>query len=193
MDLSNYQLVVAPAIQLVNPERARHFERTAKHARFIFGPRTGFRDMNGKVHPGGQPGPLAALLGCKLLDFDAMPSLVHAQAAGHRIETWAEAYRPTTGSHVVAYDDGPLAGMSAVVRNGNCLTIGAWSPSLIDELISIELRAIGITPMRLPDGLRRVSLGERTIWLNFNQTPMLSPTGVSLDPVSWRIEPTRKD
>ncbi len=192
-DLSDYQLVVAPAIQLVGPERARHFERAAKHARFIFGPRTGFRDSNGKVHPGGQPGPLGSLLGCRLLEFDAMPPLVCAHAAGHRVETWAEGYRTTTGTDVVAYDDGPLAGMSAAVRSGNCLTIGAWSRSLIDELISIELRAIGIAAMRLPDGLRRVSLGERTIWLNFNQTPVLSPTGVALDPVSWRIEPSRKD
>jgi beta-galactosidase len=192
-DLSGYRLVVAPALQLMSAERARRLESVARRARMVFGPRTGFRDMNGKVHPGGQPGPLANLLGCRLGNFDAMPPLVTASAGGHVVETWAESYRPAAGSSVVAYDDGPLRGMSAVVRHGNCLTIGAWGRSLIEHLLAIELRAIGIEPMQLPDGLRRVATGERTIWLNFTATMQRTPAGLPVEPVSWRMEPSRKD
>jgi hypothetical protein len=83
--------------------------------------------------------------------------------------------------------------MASVIRNRHCLTIGAWSRSLIEELLESELTAIGIEPMRLPDGLRRVSVGERTIWLDFDDAPRRTPTGLALDPVSWRIEPSRKE
>jgi hypothetical protein len=83
--------------------------------------------------------------------------------------------------------------MSAVVRHGNCLTIGARGRSLIEHLLAIELRAIGIEPMQLPDGLRRVATGERTIWLNFTETMQRTPAGLPVEPVSWRMEPSRKD
>ena len=50
--------------------------------------------MNGKVHPGGQPGPLTELLGCRLLNFDAMPPLVHSiRRRVIAVEIWAESYR----------------------------------------------------------------------------------------------------
>lgn len=192
-DLSSYRLVVAPALQLIGAERTRQLERAARHARIILGPRAGFRDLNAKVHLGGQPGPLEPLAGCRMTNFDGMPPLVSVFAGSHEVTNWAEGYRLTTGTGLVAYDDGPLRGMSAVVRNGACITIGAWSRSLIEEILSGELRAIGIEPVLLPDGLRRVSTGGRTIWLNFTETEQRAPAGLTLDPVSWRIESPRKD
>jgi hypothetical protein len=128
-----------------------------------------------------------------LLNFDAMPPLVSVSAGGHPVEIWTENYRTTLGTGVVAYDGGPFAGAAAVVRHGNCLTIGAWSRSLIVELLASELRTIGIEPVPLPDGLRRVGIGDRTTWLNFTETSQRTPTGLALDPVSWRVEPRRKD
>ncbi len=61
------------------------------------------------------------------------------------------------------------------------------------QLLALELRSIGIEPMPLPDGLRRVDTGTRTIWLNFNETLRRTPTGLTVEPVSWRIESRRKD
>ena len=83
------------------------------------------------MHEDGQPGPLRELVGHALLNFDGMRPGLTVRAGGHEVvQTWAEAYRPTTGTAVVAYDDGPLAGEAAVVRNGNAVSIGAWSTSL---------------------------------------------------------------
>lgn len=192
-DLSAYRLIVAPALQLLDERRAAHLGRYAATARMVFGPRTGFRDLYGKVHATGQPGPLATLLGCRMQNFDAMPPLVTTSAGGHSVEIWAENYRPTTGDAVVAYDDGPLHGTAAVVRYGNCLTIGAWSRSLIEELLSTEARAIGRSPQRLPDGLRSVSTMDRTIWFNFTERVQRTPDGFTLEPVSWRIQSRRKE
>jgi len=187
-DLSAYRLIVAPALQLIDQDRAARLASYTHHARLVFGPRTGFRDLSGKAHADGQPGPLEALLGCRLMNFDAMPPLVSTTVEGHPVEIWAESYRPTMGEPVLAYSDGPLAGAAAVVRAGNSLAIGAWSRSLIDQLLASELRSIGIEPTPLPDGVRRVSLGDRIIWLNFSETAQRGPDGFALDPVSWRIQ-----
>ncbi len=193
-DLTGYRLIVAPALQLIDERRAMQLSGYSRHARMVFGPRTGFRDLAGKVHPAGQPGPLESLLGCRMANFDGMPPLVAVSAGGHRVETWAENYQTTAGASVVAYDDGPLAGTAAVVRFGNCLTIGAWSPSLIEDLLSAELRDVGLDPVRLPDGLRRSSVDDdRHIWLNFTESPQRPPGGLLLEPVSWRIQMSRKE
>ncbi len=192
-DLSDYRLIVAPALQLIDKARADRLTARSKSVRLVFGPRTGYRDLHGKVHATGQPGSLEPTLGCRLLNFDAMPPLVSVSAGGHLAEIWAENYRTTCGTSVVAYDDGPFAGTAAVVRYGNCLTIGVWSRPLIAELLANELRTIGIDPVPLPGGLRRVGVGDRTMWLNFTETSQRTPTGLALEPVSWRIEPRRKD
>ena len=71
--LDGYDVIVAPAIQIVDQRRADASGR-APHAMrsLVVGPRTGFRLPNGQVHPDGQPGPLRDLLGCTLLNFDAL-------------------------------------------------------------------------------------------------------------------------
>ena len=118
-DLSGYDVIVAPAIQLMGKERADHLASYAGNARLVFGPRTAYRTPTGRVHEDGQPGPLRDLVGHALLNFDGMRPGLTVHAGGHVVETWAEAYRPTTGTALFAYDDGPLAGQAAVVRNGN--------------------------------------------------------------------------
>lgn len=192
-DLGEYRLIVAPALQLIDETRASRLAACAETARIVFGPRTGFRDLHGRAHRTGQPGPLEPLLGCRMMNFDALPPLVTTSAGGHPVEIWAENYRPTIGSTVIAYDSGPLAGSAAAVRHDNCLTIGAWSSSLIETLLASELQSIGLQPIRLPDGLRRVATKNRTIWFNFAAMPQTTPTGSTLDPVSWRIESRRKE
>ncbi|MCA9860876.1 MAG: beta-galactosidase trimerization domain-containing protein, partial [Thermomicrobiales bacterium] len=192
-DLAGYRLIVAPALQLIDADRARRLTRWSKKARMVFGPRTGFRDRSGNVHSTGQPGPLEPLLGCRLRNTDAMPPQVTTLAAGHEVQIWAESYRVTRGDVVVAYDDGPFRGTAAVIRSGSCLTIGAWSTTLVRDLLATELAALGIPTVDLPKGVRRVSTRTREIWLNFNDTPTRTPGGLIVDPVSWCIERKRKD
>ena len=58
--------------------------------------------------------------------------------------TWAESYEPVGGKATHTYDDGPLAGKAAVVQNGNVTTIGAWSESLVKEVLAGLLEELGI-------------------------------------------------
>ncbi|MGH2615120.1 MAG: beta-galactosidase [Thermomicrobiales bacterium] len=199
-DLSGYDLVVAPAIQLVGQERARHLANTAHDALLLVGPRTGYRTPTGRVHEDGQPGPLTTLLGCKLKNIDSMrpglschvtaipPSpIAMGEGLGVRAEVWAESYALHGGAATHSYSDGPMAGEAAVVRHGNAVTLGAWSPDLIREVIAGLLAERGIPHQHLPEGVRVARRGGTETWMNFNQAPATLPDGSTLGPVSFEV------
>jgi beta-galactosidase len=190
-DLSGYKLVVAPALQIVGPERAANVARVAQEAILVVGPRTAYRTPTGRVHEDGQPGPLRPTLGCSLLNFDSLrPGLtVRAAPGDHVVATWAESYRVVApeAQTLVAYDDGPLAGQAAVVRNGNAVTIGAWSASLIGQVLAELLTEAGIAVTPLPDGVRIARRGNLVTRLNFTQDSVTLPDGSELGPVSFDI------
>jgi beta-galactosidase len=190
-DLSSYDLIVAPAIQLMGKERADHLASYAGEAILVFGPRAAYRTLSGRVHEDGQPGPLRDLAGHALLNFDAMRPGLTVRAGGHEVVTWAEAYRPTSGTAMVTYDDGPLAGQAAVVRNGNAISVGAWSASLLTDVLTSACREVGIPHLSLPDGVRVSRRGASEIWMNFNESDVRLPDGRTLGPVSFQITTNR--
>ncbi|MDF3016025.1 MAG: beta-galactosidase, partial [Thermomicrobiales bacterium] len=185
-DLSGYRLVVAPALQLMGDERARHLTEAARTAQLIFGPRTAYRTPSGRVYEDGQPGPLRDLLGLRLLNFDGLRPGLGVQVGTHPVETWAESYEPLGGEVTHTYADGPVAGQAAVVRNGNVTTVGAWSPSLIAEILTTLLAELQIPTTQLPDGVRVARRGAITTWMNFNLEPVTLADGTTLSPVSFQ-------
>ena len=143
--------------------------------------------MSGRVHEDGQPGPLRELVGHALRNYDGMRPGLTVRAGGHEVVTWAEAYRPITGTAIVTYDDGPFAGEAAVVRNGNAVSIGAWSSSLITEVLTGILDEAGVPHLSLPDGVRVSRRGASTIWMNFNESEAQLPDGSTIRPVAYQI------
>ena len=184
-DLAGYDLIVAPALQLVGQGRARHLAAAAGEALFLAGPRTAYRTPSGRVHEDGQPGPLRDLLGCALKNVDAMRPGLACHVGPHRVEIWAESYEPRGGEGVHRYSDGPMAGEAAVVRHGNAVTLGAWSPGLIREVLSGLLTERGIAHERLPEGVRVARRGGLATWMNFNEHVATLPNGSALEPVSF--------
>ncbi len=186
-DLTGYRLIVAPALQLVGAERAQGIAAAvAAGARFVAGPRTGYRTPSGRVHEEGQPGPLRDLLGVALRNFDGLPPWLSVRAGGHEVGIWAEAYRLCGAEAVVRYADGPLAGEAAVTRHGRATAIGAWSASLVTAVLRDELVAAGLEPLAdpLPLGVRRSRRGETTVWMNFDPEPVEIAGVGTLAPVS---------
>ena len=84
------------------------------------------------------------------------------------------------------YADGPLAGQAAVVRHGNVTTIGAWSESLVQEVLAGLLAELEIPTTELPDGVRVARRGAITTWMNFNLEPVTLADGTTLGPVSFQ-------
>ncbi|MGH9173427.1 MAG: beta-galactosidase, partial [Vicinamibacterales bacterium] len=187
-DLSGYRVIVAPALQLMSEPRARHLTSYAASAELNFGPRTAYRTMTGRVHEDGQPGPLRDLLGLSLLNFDGIPDGSSVSAGGHAVTTWAESYRVTTGMATHRYDNGPLSGQAAVVRHGPATTIGAWSATLIAEVLEATLQHAEIATQRLPDGVRRSRRGRYQVWVNFNPEEVQVAGGLRLAGVSAVVQ-----
>ena len=125
------------------------------------------------------------MLGLRLLNFDGLRPGLGVRAGEHPVETWAESYEPLGGDVTRTYADGPLAGQAAVVRNGNVTTVGAWSPSLIAEILAGLLAELEIPTAKLPDGVRIARRGAITTWMNFNLKPVTLADGTTLGPVSF--------
>jgi beta-galactosidase len=174
----------------MGPERAQHLNNAAREALFLAGPRTAYRTPSGRVQEDGQPGPLRHLLGCALKNVDAMrPGLV-CHVGPHQVEIWAESYEPRGGEATHRYSDGPMAGEAAVVRHGNAVTLGAWSPPLIQEVLATLLTERGIPHQQLPDGVRVARRGALATWMNFNQTAATLPDATVLGPVTFEQRPS---
>lgn len=188
-DLTGYDLIVAPAIQLMGEPRARHLEQAARSALLIVGPRTAYRTPTGRVHEDGQPGPLRELLGCSLQNFDSMRPGLGCHVGSFPVEFWAESYALHGGEAVHTYADGPMAGAAAVVRHGNAVTLGAWSPGLIREVIAGLLAERGIPHTTLPEGVRVARRGNLATWMNFNESDATLPDGTTMGPVSFEQRP----
>jgi beta-galactosidase len=186
-ELSGYDVIVAPALQLMGEERAQHLASYAGTSRLVFGPRTAYRTPTGRVHEDGQPGPLRGLVGHRLLNFDGMRPGLTVRAGGHIVQTWAESYEPTGAEVLETYDDGPLAGQAAVTRNGNVFSIGAWSETLLKSLLAQVLTDAGVTVTPLPEGVRVSRRGVVAVWMNFNQEPATLPDGSTIGPVSFEL------
>lgn len=191
-DLSGYEVIVAPAIQLMGGERANHLASYSQSASLVFGPRTAYRTPTGRVHEDGQPGPLRSVVGHRLLNFDGMRPGLTVRAGGHVVETWAESYEPLGGEALMTYDDGPLIDQAAVVRHGRTYSIGAWSSSLVGAVLEQVLREADIPVTPLPEGLRVSRRGSTEIWMNFNLEAVQTPEGSTLPPVSFYMRGQRR-
>lgn len=187
-DLSPYALIVAPALTLMTPERARHLEAVADHAQLVFGPRTAFRTPSGRTPETGQFGELSALVGVSLLNYDSLcPGMSQeiAGAASHLASFWAESYEPEGAQTLYHYQGGPLDGQSAVIRHGTVTVIGAHSETLIAEVLEELLSAAKLQPTRLPEGVRLSRRGGITLLQNWN-SHAVTWQGEVLGPVSAR-------
>jgi beta-galactosidase len=186
-DLSGYKVIVAPAMQLMDKRRADHLASFANDAKLVFGPRTGYRTPTGRVHEDGQPGPLRTLVGCSLLNFDGLFPGMKVEVEGHQVKTWAESYRPTTGTSLKQYTSGPLSGQAAVIVNGNATTIGAWSSTLVTEVLRDVLEVAEVETIVLPDGIRVTGRGNARVWVNFTEESYTVDGGPRIGPVGHII------
>ncbi|UQN09893.1 beta-galactosidase [Deinococcus sp. QL22] len=203
-DLTGYALVVAPAITLVDTDRAARWTAAVhRGVHLLCGPRTAFRTPGGETWAEGQFGPLTALVGAKLGQYDSMrPGLSQgirdAQGQLFEAQYWAESYRlsaPDAGENNAAealyhYAGGPLDGQAAVIRRtagqGEVTVIGAHGPDLIRTVLEDVLAGLNVPTTRLPDGVRFSRRAGQTLVQNWLPTPV-EWRGKTLAPVSFEI------
>jgi beta-galactosidase len=187
--LGRYKLVIAPGLNLIPQELARHlaaYVRDGGH--LILGPRSGMKDRYDRLDVHRQPGPLVAVLGGRVQQYYALgsPVAVSGAAGAGTAFIWAEALQPLTGQTQVilryAPDSSWLSRQPAALRRaygrGDITYLGAlFDPHLTRILLRGALTAAGIHPSMsaLPadvELMRRYGRGrEIMILINHGASP----------------------
>lgn len=168
----DYDVVVAPALTLMNDDIAKRLKGLPDSCQLILGPRTAFRNISGLVAKSGQFEKIEELIGAKMNNFDSLRPTITQEITDQtgnifHASLWAESYQPVTAQNLFSYPNGPLEGQSAVIRNGNVSVIGALSKPLVRAILKHAFEQQKITTYEMPDGVRRTSRGEHTLLTNF--------------------------
>lgn len=168
-DPTAYRAVIAPALHLVDAERAAWLGGyVASVGHLVLGPRTGAKTMTNLAHTP-SPGPLRELGGVRIDRVDALrpglESVVTGELGRLAYHTWADLLEPETATVVATYSEPAYLGAAAITRHevgaGVCMWIGAWleTASMQQVLASISEQAgIGVVPH--PDGVRTSRIGR---------------------------------
>lgn len=135
--LSDYALVVAPALNVLPEKMAKHLIAYVKAGgNLVLGPRTGLKDQDNSLYRMRQPGPLAKFLGAHVEQYYALdaPVTLSGDLGPAKASIWAEALVPDAKDVkiLLRYDNGPTwyAGKPAVVTRtvgkGTISYVGAW-------------------------------------------------------------------
>jgi beta-galactosidase len=143
--LDGYQVVIAPALLMLDEQRVQHlraFVEAGGH--LVLTARCGMKDRYNALLPARQPGPLAELAGVEVEDYYALeaPVPVQGDGDGDRLEgqarIWAERLRLLDGSRasvLVRYgpSNGWLDGQPAVTLNAHGKGLVYYIGACLDE------------------------------------------------------------
>ncbi len=136
-DLSKYKLVIAPALNVLTQAEADNLERYARQGgHLVLGQRSAMKDGNNSRWPQRQPGPLAALLGARVVQYTALDSPVDTSGA------WGESKNQLFAEQLTAqatdievlmryhaphsWLDGQPAAVTRKIGSGSFAYVGVW-------------------------------------------------------------------
>jgi beta-galactosidase len=187
--LSQYKLVVAPALNLLTPQAAANLDAYVKGGgHLVLGQRSGMKDEDNGLQHERQPGPLASLLGARVEQFYALdqPVPVSGSWGSGPTNLWAEQLgvtNPETKTLMTygksnGWLDGQPAAVTRQVGRGSITYIGA----ALDEPTMMHaaewmLKDSGLTPVipNLPEGMdlaiREGNQKKVLIFTNYSAQP----------------------
>ncbi len=187
--LDRYKLVVAPALNLVTPEAAKHLEAYVRGGgHLVLGQRSAMKDEDNSLWPERQPGPLADLLGARVEQFYALiqPVPVEGQWGTGESPLWAEQIGVKNPETTVlmrygksnGWLDGQPAAVTRKVGKGSITYIGAaLDPQTMATAAKWMLEQSGIAEVLpgVPEGVDvaiRSGAGKHVVILtNYNPEP----------------------
>ena len=136
-DLSQYKLVIAPALELLTQPEAENLTRYVQGGgHLVLGQRSAMKDENNSRWPQRQPGPLASLLGARVVQYTALGEPIDASGVwgDAKAELFAEQLEIQTPDTTVlmryhaprSWWDGEPAAVSRKVGSGEFVYVGAW-------------------------------------------------------------------
>jgi len=178
-DLGRYQLVLAPALYLVDDEMAEKLKRfVSDGGHLLLTARSGVKDLNNNVVDIPLPGLLAELCGVEVECYEPIPKELEvkidltldgpeAESIPSRAWMWADVLTPTTAETIAVYRSEFYAGRTAATLNkygqGQVLYLGTFGDDeLHDKVVDWMAKSAGIfSALVTPDG---VEVTER--WRN---------------------------
>jgi beta-galactosidase len=198
--LTEYKLVIAPALNIMTPELAEHLADFVRHGgHLVLGARTGMKDQYNALLPSRQPGKvLSDLLGGDVVEFYALDTKVPAAGSigSGEATTWAEMLEGTSPDTEILLrfgksngwlDDKP-AMISRKVGTGRITYVGGqFDEKLMQQIAKWMTSVSAMKPAfgEVPEGVdvsRRVSSDGREVFVlvNFSKQPQAVPLAHSM-------------
>ncbi|WP_027341063.1 beta-galactosidase [Hamadaea tsunoensis] len=157
-ELSAYRMVVVPNLYLMDLDVARRLtDYVAGGGVLVVSFFTGIVDEHERVHLGGYPAPLRAVLGLRVDEFWPLAEPVGLDLAGVRRTgtVWSEWIETEGARPIATYADGELAGRPAVTRHeygeGVAWYLGTRpEPAAMRAVLDLARADAGVAPV-LPD------------------------------------------
>jgi beta-galactosidase len=173
-DLSQYTLVVAPALYIVTEEIGKNLEDFVRGGGvLVVTPRTGVKDEANAVVNQPLPGLLSEVCGIEVEEYVSLPidldneikfSIADTPTASHSAEVWCDLLKLKGASVLACYTQDYFAGRPAITLNeygeGKAVYMGTMGKPILFEIItSWLLEKAGIKPLcSVPEG---IEVGER--------------------------------
>ncbi len=193
--LDRYKVLFAPQLHIATEAQAARLRAWVEAGGLlVIGPRAGFKNEANALHEQPQPGPLAALIGGTVREFDTREPgetlRLRWGRSDERLEVgvWCEVWEPDEGTEVLAtYGNGwsndligtqshdvfpYYAGAPAILRKrhgaGQVITLGTMGGwQLIERLLPL----VGLKPpLTTPYNVEAVRRGKLLFLLNHNET-----------------------
>ena len=184
VSLSQYKLVVAPAMNLLSDEQAKNlmdYVRGGGH--LVLGQRSGMKNVDNSLETERQPGQLAGMLGGRVEQYYALDQSVPLSGDwGTGTGTiWAEqlSVKDPQTKVLMRYGksngwlDGQPAAITRKVGSGSITYVGAWLDQNTMNAAAkwmVESSGIHLLPIDLPKGvdLYLRFKGQKTVWILIN-------------------------
>ncbi|WUT00387.1 beta-galactosidase [Streptomyces sp. NBC_00708] len=174
-DLSRFKAVVVPHLYLLGDAAIDNLVAYVRDGgRLVCGFFTGIADVDDRIRPGGMDARLRELFGIATLhEWWPLEADATVECDGFRGTLWSEELEAADDAEVlVAYRDGELAGLPAVLRRGRAVYVSTLpEPRALRALLAEVVREAGAEPVLpgLPEGVEAVRRGELLFLLHHRQ------------------------
>lgn len=192
--LSDYKLVIAPHLNILDGETAQHLlDYVQSGGHLVLGVRSGVKDLFNALLPSRQPGALAEIFGVHVEEYYGLvePIPVSGERGVGTAHIWAEQLQidaPDVQT-LLCYgkSNGWLDGQPAVttraVGSGRVTYIGAWlDDGLMRRITTLLLNLSHLTWTSLPDGIelcQRRRADGRTVSMFINHATTMQTVALS--------------
>lgn len=161
--LDGYSLVVQPCLPIVSDGLAARLSAFA--GQVVIGPRSGSRDDDFAIPDNLAPGPLAELIGGRVVLSETMADGTGRQGEGWSAEHWLDHYEGAAEAELAT-----RSGEGVCWRHGRVRYLAAWPiRPLVDEVLGRAARDAGLPVAELGEGVRRRTSERYTFTFDYER------------------------